>query len=443
VASADISLDDATGREPGDPRLPPGTKSMSPPPPEARPEHSPLRRYPDRGLLGGVCAGVAEYMGVETLLVRLGMAAAITIGGLGIAIYALAWALIPVAPGSERAERRPGAWREMLAIVVIVAAVLVVLRHTRLWLGDSLVGPVLLASFGLALVWRPAGPSFAGLPRRWRPSLRSLPPKLRRPSRGDAPRLALGAVLVAFASALLLHSLGVLESLGKAVAVVAIIATALGVLVAPWFVRLGRNLAVERAARIREQERAELAAHLHDSVLQTLALIQRRAGDAREVAGLARRQERELRRWLFERSAPGPDASVKVALERAAAEVEELHGVPVEAVIVGDCALDPPLEALVLAAREAMTNASKFAGVERVDLYAEVGSGRVEVFVRDRGVGFDPAAIPPDRRGVRDSIVGRMERYGGHATVRSAPGDGTEIELSMDAQTVGAKVPSS
>jgi signal transduction histidine kinase len=416
---------------------------MSPPAPEARSEHPPLRRYPDRGLLGGVCAGVAEYIGVETLLVRLGMAAAITIGGLGIAIYALAWALIPVAPGSERAERRPGAWREMLAIVVVVAAVLVVLRHTRLWLGDSLVGPVLLASFGLALVWRPASPSLAGLPRRWRPSLRSLPLNLRRPTRGDAPRLVLGAILVAFASASLLHSLGVLDSLGKAIGAVAIIATALGVLVGPWFVRLGRNLAVERAARIREQERAELAAHLHDSVLQTLALIQRRAGDAREVAGLARRQERELRRWLFERSAAGADTSVKGAFERAAAEVEELHAVPVEAVIVGDRGLDAPLEALVLAAREAMTNAAKFAGVERVDLYAEVGSGRVEAFVRDRGVGFDPTAIPPDRRGVRDSIVGRMERYGGHAEVHSNPGDGTEVELSMDAQTVRAKAPSS
>jgi signal transduction histidine kinase len=443
VASANTSLDDTTGREAGDSHPPLATKSMSPPAPEARSEHLPLRRYPDRGLLGGVCAGVAEYMRVDTLLVRLGMTAAITIGGLGIAIYALAWALIPVAPGSERAARRPGAWREMVAIVVIVAAVLVVLRHTRLWLGDSLVGPVLLASFGLALVWRPVGPSFAGLPRRWRPSLRSLPLNLRRPTRGDTPRLVLGAILVAFASASLLHSLGVLDSLGKAIGVVAIIATALGVLVGPWIVRLGRNLAVERAARIREQERAELAAHLHDSVLQTLALIQRRAGDAREVAGLARRQERELRRWLFERPAAGPDVSVKVALERAAAEVEELHGVPVEAVIVGDCALDAPLEALVLAAREAITNAAKFACGERVDLYAEVGSGRVEAFVRDRGVGFDPAAIPPDRRGVRDSIVGRMERYGGHATVRSSPGDGTEIELLMDAQSARAKVPSS
>ncbi len=415
---------------------------MSPPAPETRPAHSPLRRHPDRGLLGGVCAGVADYMGVETLLVRFAMAGAIMIGGLGVAIYALAWALIPVAPGSQRSAGRPrGAWREAAAIVVVAAVVLVLLRHTRLWLGDSLVGPVLLASLGMALVWRPASPAFGGLPHRWRPSLRSFSLSLRRPSPGDAPRLVLGAVLVAFAAASLLHTLGVLDSLGKAIGVVAIIATALGLLVAPWFVRLGRNLAVERAARIREQERAEVAAHLHDSVLQTLALIQRRAGDAREVAGLARRQERELRRWLFERPAGGAGASVKAALERAAAEVEELHGVPIEVVIVGDCPLGAPLEALVQAAREAMTNAAKFAGEERVDLYAEVGSGRVEAFVRDRGVGFDPAAIPVDRRGVRDSIVGRMERYGGHAGVRSTPGEGTEIELLMDAHAAGGKAP--
>ncbi|MFI5038219.1 MAG: PspC domain-containing protein, partial [Solirubrobacterales bacterium] len=309
---------------------------MSPSAPETRRAHSRLLRHPDRGLLGGVCAGVAEYMGVETLLVRFAMAGAIMIGGLGVAIYALAWALIPVAPGSQRSAGRPrGAWREAAAIVVVAAVVLVLLRHTRLWLGDSLVGPVLLASFGMALVWRPASPAFGELPHRWRPSLRSFSLNLRRPSPGDAPRLVLGAVLVAFAAASLLHTLGVLGSLGKAIGVVAIIATALGLLVAPWFVRLGRNLAVERAARIREQERAEVAAHLHDSVLQTLALIQRRAGDAREVAGLARRQERELRRWLFERPAGGAGASVKAALERAAAEVEELHGVPIEVVIVG------------------------------------------------------------------------------------------------------------
>ena len=212
----------------------------------------------------------------------------------------------------------------------------------------------------------------------------------------------------------------------------AIIATVLGLLVVPWFVRLGSSLSLERAARIREQERAEVAAHLHDSVLQTLALIQKRAGDPREVAGLARQQERELRSWLLERPDPGEGASVAAALERAAAEVEELHRVPIEVVTVGDAPLNGRLEAIVQAAREAMTNAAKFASSERVDLYAEVEPDRVEVFVRDRGVGFDPDGIPPDRRGVRDSIVGRMERHNGHAAVNSSLGEGTEVELVME-----------
>jgi signal transduction histidine kinase len=166
-------------------------------------------------------------------------------------------------------------------------------------------------------------------------------------------------------------------------------------------------------------------------VLQTLALIQKRAGDPREVAGLARRQERELRSWLHER--PDKDAceTIAGAFERAAAEVEELHGVPIEVVTVGDGPLSTRLDALVQATREAMTNAAKFAGSERVDLYAEVERDHVEVFVRDRGVGFDPEAIPLDRRGVRDSIVGRMERHRGHAAVHSRLGEGTEVELVM------------
>ncbi len=260
----------------------------------------------------------------------------------------------------------------------------------------------------------------------------SLGGQLRGAFRVDAPRLVLGVLLVSFASAGLLHLVGVQRNLGEAVGVVAIIAAMLGLLTVPWFVRLGRSLSFERSARIREQERAELAAHLHDSVLQTLALIQKRADDPREVAGLARRQERELRSWLLKRPDHGEGDSVASALERAAAEVEELHRVPIEVVTVGDGPLNGRLDAVVQAAREAMTNAAKFASSERVDLYAEVEADRVEVFVRDRGVGFDPHAIPADRRGVRDSIIGRMERYQGRASVHSRPGEGTEVELVME-----------
>jgi signal transduction histidine kinase len=244
----------------------------------------------------------------------------------------------------------------------------------------------------------------------------------------------LGLLFRAAAVVVILHAVGVVQADRHSIRGIALACVALLVVFGPWFLRLGRSLASERAARIREQERAEMAAHLHDSVLQTLALIQKRAGDAHEVAALARRQERELRRWLFDRRQASGE-SIKTAMEQAAAEVEELHGVPVEAIVVGDGPLDERSQALLQAAREAMTNAAKFAGSERIDLFAEVGDGRVEAFVRDRGVGFDPDCIPPDRRGVRHSILARMQRHGGHGVIHSAPGEGTEVELVMEPVT--------
>ncbi len=387
-----------------------------------------LQRYPDRGVLGGVGAGVAEQLDLPLRLVRFAMVLTLAAGGVGVAMYALAWALLPVAPESVGVERRRGAWHEALVIVIAALAVLYGLRRVGLLLGDSMLLPLVLATFGLVLVWRPTTALGGHVSGRRIRSPRDL---LRRP-RVERPRLVVGVVLVAFASAALLHGLGVLGNLGKALSAVAIVTTMLGLLLGPWLMRLVRSLSFERAARIREQERAELAAHLHDSVLQTLALIQKRAGEPREVAGLARRQERELRRWLFDRPGGECGDSVKALLERVVAEVEQLHGVAVELVVVGDAPVDARLEALAQAAREALTNAAKFAGAERVDLYAEIGPARVEAFVRDRGVGFDPAAIPEDRRGVRDSIVGRIERYGGHASIRSEPGAGTEVELVLE-----------
>ncbi len=390
---------------------------------------APLRRRPDRGLLGGVCAGLAEYFEVPVAVVRVVMVVLVAFGGVAIAVYALAWTLVPVAPGSERRAGRREALRQVLLIVAGTVVALGIVHHlaSRMSYGDAL-WPMVLGVCGLALVWRP----IAAADRPSGGGLVSLSGQLRSAVRVDAPRLVLGVLLVAFAAAGLLHLVGVQRNLGEAIGVVAIIAAMLGLLTVPWFVRLGHSLSLERSARIREQERAELAAHLHDSVLQTLALIQKRAGDPREVAGLARRQERELRSWLLRRPGESGQDSVAGALERAAAEVEELHGVPIEVVTVGDGSLDGRLEALVQAAREAMTNAAKFAGSERVDLYAEVEEDRVEVFVRDRGVGFDLDAIPADRRGVRDSIVARMERHSGRAAVRTSLGEGTEVELVME-----------
>jgi signal transduction histidine kinase len=195
--------------------------------------------------------------------------------------------------------------------------------------------------------------------------------------------------------------------------------------------RLARERDEERAERIRSEERADLAARVHDSVLQTLALIQREADDPRRIATLARRQERELRGWLYPDSARVDGESLSAALEAAATEIEELHGVRVELVRIGDRPLDERLRVLVLAAREAMANAARHSGVDEVAVFAEAGEDGVSVFVRDRGGGFDPAAVPADRRGIADSIRGRMDRIGGSATVTAAPGEGAEVELKL------------
>jgi signal transduction histidine kinase len=212
---------------------------------------------------------------------------------------------------------------------------------------------------------------------------------------------------------------------------VALVLAAVVIVLGPWWLRIARDLVVERAARIRAEERADMASRVHDSVLQTLALIQRRADDPQQVVQLARAQERELRSWLFGRPRAEDDGTLARAVEAAAAEVEDMHATSIDVVAVGDAPLDDRLAAVVASAREAMVNASKFAGVARVQVFVEVDGDRVTIFVRDRGVGFDPASVDGDRRGISESIVGRMRRHGGSAVVRSSPGEGTEVELNM------------
>jgi signal transduction histidine kinase len=246
---------------------------------------------------------------------------------------------------------------------------------------------------------------------------------------GFAVALLLGAALV------VLWANGVLEVAGKIALATLVVATALLLVSAPFWLALIRQLGGERVARARADERADVAAHLHDSVLQTLALIQKRADDPGQVARLARRQERDLRDWLSDSEPSRPGERLADALRAAAAEVEDSHGTPIEAVVVGDAQLDEGLEALVAASREALTNAAKFASNSGpVRLYAEIDDGGVRVFIDDRGPGFDPEQVPADRRGVRESIIGRMQRYGGNAEIRSDPDDGTEVELTMRAK---------
>jgi signal transduction histidine kinase len=244
-------------------------------------------------------------------------------------------------------------------------------------------------------------------------------------------QVVVGALLVAAGAGLYLTAedgVGPRRALVAAAAVCAGLALVAG----PWWWRLSHDLASERRERIRIQERDEMAAHIHDSVLQTLALIQRNCGEPRTVATLARHQERELRTWLYGHPSPVDEGeSLAAALQRVSDEVEDRHGVNVETVLVGDCPLDERFTALVQSSREALSNAARHSGAAVVSTYLEVEPHQATVFVRDRGCGFDPAAVPGDRRGIAESILGRMDRYGGKAAVRSQPGEGTEVELVM------------
>jgi signal transduction histidine kinase len=409
--------------------------------PAAQPTRpAPLRRNRTRALLGGVCAGLAPRLGIDPLILRVAFVVAGGIGGLGVLLYAICWVLLPAeGEGRTLVARRVGrreSWQVAGGMVLLLLAVLLLFRAWGIWVGDVVVWPLLLAGGGGALIWRQSQSAavVAPVPREPPAAAAARARRGVRLTRPSAGIFALGASLVVGAGLVFLWLNGALGAGRDVTLAVLVVLVGAALILAPWWLRLVRGLGEEREERIRSQERAEMAAHLHDSVLQTLALMQKRAADPREVATLARRQERELRSWLNAGSARAERAegdSLAVALEAAVAEVEEAHGVPIEVVAVGDRPLDEHAEALVAAAREAVLNAVKFAPDAPITVYAEVRGDRVEVFVRDRGPGFDPTAVPADRRGLRESVVGRMARHGGRAEVRSWPGEGTEVELVM------------
>jgi signal transduction histidine kinase len=412
-----------------------------------------VRRDTQNGKVAGVCAGIGKRMQVDPLLVRLAFVATALASGIGLVVYVLAWILMPVeeaegdtALAAIEAHGRRGTVEVALGAGLLLLAVLLAFRELGLPFSDVLVWPLTLVAAGGALIWHrstgsPAAVTDAAAPPRaalTAHTTASAPAAATAPTGESRPavisRIGIGVTLVIAAAVVFLQITGALAAATDVALAALVVAIAFGVIFAPWFVRLARSLTAERAERIRSQERAEVAAHLHDSVLQTLALVQKRAGDPREVAALARRQERELRAWLS--SVPAHDAGERwlvAELESAAQEVEEAHGVPIDVVAVGDARLDRDGEALVAAAREAMLNAAKFAGGGApVAVYAEAGDERLQVFVRDRGPGFDPSAVATDRRGVRESIVGRMERHGGRAEIHASPGGGTEVELVLE-----------
>jgi signal transduction histidine kinase len=351
-------------------------------------------RRADEGVIAGVCAGIARALGVDVTLVRLIFTLLALAGGAGFVLYAALWAY---------GDSRPPI---VVGLFVLVAGAF--LLHAFGLSNRSVAGVALIAG-GLALTWRRGGSFQAHAAYSW------------------------AGVAIAAAGAVLLLAGG---RPSAALLAPGAVAGALLLVAGPWLWRLALERDAERSARIRSEERSEVAARVHDSVLQTLALIQRHAQEPRRVAAIARRQERDLRGWLYaDRPLGDKTVSLAASLSDAAADVEELQGVRVELASAGDCPLDEAAGALVLAAREAMTNAAKHAGVEEIDVYLEVTDEDVSVFVRDRGVGFDRTDVPAGRGGLAESIERRLERAGGRATVTSAPGEGTEVELRLPRKT--------
>nr|WP_051709280.1 ATP-binding protein [Streptomyces sp. NRRL S-350] len=457
-----------------------------------KPPYRRLYRSPQGRMLGGVAHGLAVHLGLPVRWVRIAFVLLFFAQGIGALLYAAFWFVVPIGIG-EPAQRGGAQWvylngvfvpaapglqggllskgpttaaaggwlgrlRQLLqhtlqgepvaapvegegtapagkagqgglgqlaALVMVVIGLIALLNVLGWQTAKPYTWPLLAIGVGVALVWRQADDS------RWQ---RWFGIEEGEKRRGAYTRVGTGVLLAVAGTIALLAMQGSGSTLGSVVeASLAVLAGVL-VLLGPYGLRLWQDLGAERTARIRAQERAEIAAHIHDSVLHTLTLIQRRAEDPKEVLRLARSQERELRLWLYrpEAAAEAAPDTMAETLRAVVAEVEDRHGVPVELVIVGDCPMDEGIAAQMQAAREATVNAAKYGGGGPVQVYAEVEGRAVSVFVRDHGPGFDPDTVPEDRMGVRESIIGRMKRNGGTARVRPAAGGGTEVELEME-----------
>jgi signal transduction histidine kinase len=396
----------------------------------------PLRRERDGRQVAGIIAGLSAKSGVDVTALRVAMVVlTLLTSGLAAAAYVLTWLLLPVAGESTNIASRALADKRGIALSAAIAAVLGLILVVISALGagwlNTVAWPIIITVCGMVLVWRNAPPDEQDLLHR-----------LTEPLVGTAGRAKDRLVLrIVITAALALSGLGFLLSgkhqldLLEPLLGVALILSAAAIAMSPWLSRVARDLVDERQARIRAEERADMAVRVHDSVLQTLALIQRRASEPQQVIQLARSQERELRSWLFDGQAPGSmqgeGVTLAAGIRKIQREVEAQHRIEVDAVTVGDCELEEDLEALLAAAREATVNAAKWSGCSTVSVFAEVESDSVSVYVRDRGAGFDPESVPADRKGLAESIRARLARRGGSAIVRSAPGKGTEVCLTM------------
>jgi signal transduction histidine kinase/phage shock protein PspC (stress-responsive transcriptional regulator) len=429
---------DGSERPAADPTLPELAEAAAE---EQRPRAT---RVSEGAMLGGVSTGLARHLGWPLVVIRVGFVALVVTNFVGVLVYGVLWLLMPAesavkAPGIESATRagmrdrkRPKRrmdWGMLVALVALGSGLLWIAQASGLLVTQQIFWPVAFACAGAALVWRQAD---TARQRQWKAEAGGrvwLAPFVARDGWPTLVRIVLGLGLVGAAFGIVVAQRGQLSLLPQVMAMTVLALAGLAIVLAPWVYQSRSALTEARSAKVRADARADMAAHLHDSVLQTLALIQRQAEDPKAVQQLARRQERELRTWLYGDQLS--ELTLKAALTAAAAEVEDERGIPVEIIVVGDCETSDSVQALVRAAREAMVNAAKHSGADKIDVFAEVDEEKVEVFVRDRGKGFDPDTVSEDRMGVRGSILDRMARHGGTAQIRSSPGNGAEVRLEI------------
>ena len=374
------------------------------------------RRRDDR-VIAGVAGGIADRLGVVDLYIRAAFVVLSLIWGLGVILYLVLWVAALERTHREQPELHESEQRK-IGYLLMFAGGLLVLRSIGIWSSDQLVWPGAAVTLGVAFLLdrRDIDPRSAIL-------------ALFDPNSGKfRSRAVVGVLLLVIGVSIL--SAAAVPAAETVVFAVVVTGVGMGVLFGPWVWRLVTDLGAERSKRIREEERADMAAHLHDSVLQTLALIQR-TDDPRRVATLARVQERELRRWLYDASPADGQELLSRALQKEADRIENTYDVPVEVVTVGDRPVDDRVRAMVAAAGEALTNAARHSGADQISVYSEVSEGSSEVWVSDLGRGFDTGQVASDRRGIAESVVGRMQNHGGTAVVASVPGEGTEVHLQL------------
>jgi len=384
-----------------------------------------LTRSTHDRIIAGLAAGIAARFGIPTVFVRAGFITLTLAGGFGIICYLAGWLTVPDERqyGSMIVADHPATTSQKAGLSLGFLALLLILDGVGLWFGP-IVWPAALFIFGAALVWdRSSAESRDRFSRFAKPV-----------SEGNSrsrTQIIVGVALMTVGIVVVLASLDSFQALGPVAVAVLITAAGFMLLFGPWILGLFEDLSKERRARIRSEERADMAAHLHDSVLQTLAMIQR-SDDPQRMTTLARAQERDLRTWLFDSPDDTSEGTVGEAVSAAAAKVESDFDVPVEVVVVGHRVVDDTTGPLVASTAEAMANAAEHSGARTISVYVECSQDAVEAWVTDQGSGFDVDAIPNQRKGISESIIARMDRSGGDATVVSQPGEGTEIHLRSE-----------